>query len=164
MKKIASLLLVFAMSSIASETDSHKITHNEVINYKSLYVQSLAELERLESMKDNLENELSSLQEIGKEIDELKADINLTYPPRKELAESMPNVNYSNAYFKYYGLIYTSSQIDYNKRIIDYVYEDMLDQYNGALIYAKTQADIGDDILELDMYNNVTVNGERLVK
>ena len=163
MRKIASLLLVFAMSSMASEMDSHKITHNEVINYKSLYVQSLAELERLESMKDNLENELSSLQEKGKEIDELRKDISDTYQPRIDLIKPLSN-GYYDAYIKYYGLVYRFSQISYNKRIIDYVYEDMLDQYNGALIYAKTQADIGNDILELDTYNYVTVNGERLVQ
>lgn len=159
MKKLIVPLLMITTSLFASE----KVSHNQVINYKSLYVQSLAELERLESKKDNLENELDRLEEIGEEIAKLKKDISDTYNPRVDLIKPLSK-GYFDAFINYYGLVYSFRQTSYNKRIIDYFYDYLLIQYNGALLYAKTNLDIGNDYLEIDMYNNVKVNGEKLVK
>ena len=162
MKKIA-LLLLMTTASVANQGDSHRISHNQVINYKSLYVQSLAELERLESMEDNLESELNSLKEKGKEIAELKKDINDTYQPRIDLAKSLSK-QYYDAYITYYGLINRFRQVSYSKRITDWTYDNLLSKYKAAYIYAKTKVDLGGDRLRLDMYNRILVNGERLVK
>lgn len=162
MKKIA-LLLMMATVSVANANlaDSSRISHNEVINYKAMYVQKLEEFSRLENQRNNLEDELGVLRTIGSEIEQLKEGINDTYQPRIDLAKSLPN-GYNHDYTNYYETVYNFSQADFSKRIMDHLYNYILDQYNGAFLYAKTK--ISDDDIELDFYNNIMVNGEKLIK
>lgn len=160
MKKIA-LLLMITTASVANQADSSKISHNEVINYKAKYVQKLEEFGRLQSLRDNLADELSSLKTIGSEIKTLKEDISDTYQPRIDLIKPLSK-GYSDAYIRYYELVYAFRQTDFSKRIIDHLYDYILDQYNKAYIFAKTK--ITDDDIELDFYSNIKVNGEKLVK
>lgn len=161
MKKLIVGLLMVATVSVADQADSHRISHNEVINYKAMYVKELEEFGRLQSMRNNLADELSSLKTIGAEVETLKVDINDTYQPRIDLASSLYK-GYADAYINYYGLVDNFRQTDFSKRIIDILYDYILDQYNKAFIYAKTK--ISDDDLELDFYSNIKVNGEKLIK
>lgn len=153
MKKTIVSLALITTSAMASD----HITNNQLIDYKTKYLEAEMELNRLEKIEDELTEKTNLLEVEKNKINGLE-DMIFSY---KFLASYRVNGNYSPMFTKYYKLLDDYRRLDYNHKYNTVYYNFIMDNYKYIVNYANENLN---DAIELDKYFNVTVNGEKLIK